>query len=103
MIEPEVAFLELPGLLELAEQFVAYVVGRALDRCAEDLKFLERDTGRLETVTALPAPRLRPGGGGHPARPRPRRGCGRAGPPFVRGNDFGSLDETILTEGSTGR
>ena len=44
MIEPEVALLELPGLLELAEEFVAYVVGRALDRCREELKFLERDT-----------------------------------------------------------
>ncbi len=27
MIEPEVAFLELSGLLELAEEFVSYLVG----------------------------------------------------------------------------
>ena len=37
MIEPEVAFLELPGLLELAEEFISYVVGRTLDRCRESL------------------------------------------------------------------
>ena len=58
MVEPEVAFLELPGLLELAEEFVSYVVGRALDRCREELKFLERDTAKLENVRA-PFPRLR--------------------------------------------
>ncbi len=99
MIEPEVAFLELPGLLELAEEFVSYVVGRALDRCQEDLKFLERDVTRLERVTP-PFPRLpydeaaalllRP-----EAQERMRE---QGAPPFVHGNDFGSLDETILTE-----
>ena len=57
MIEPEVAFLELAGLLELAEEFVSYVVARALDRCQEDLKFLERDLTRLTRVIP-PFPRL---------------------------------------------
>src|SRR6516165_7023153 len=42
MVEPEVAFLELPGLLELAEEFISYIVGRALDRCKEELKVVER-------------------------------------------------------------
>ena len=50
MCEPEVAFLELDGLVELAEQFVCYLIGRVLDRCAEDLKFLERDTSKLESI-----------------------------------------------------
>src|SRR5213083_1350038 len=57
MVEPEVAFLELDGLLELAEEFVSYVVGRALDRCREDLKVLERDTTHLERVVP-PFPRI---------------------------------------------
>ena len=44
MVEPEVAFLEFEGLCELAEDFVVYLVERALNRSADDLKRLERDT-----------------------------------------------------------
>lgn len=51
MVEPEVAFLEIDGLLQLAEDFVCYLAGRVLERCAEDLKVLERDTTRLEAIT----------------------------------------------------
>ncbi|MGH9442529.1 MAG: asparagine--tRNA ligase [Thermoanaerobaculia bacterium] len=57
MVEPEVAFLELPGLEKLAEDFVSYLVARALDRCREDLKRLERDTSGLEKATT-PFPRI---------------------------------------------
>jgi asparaginyl-tRNA synthetase len=57
MVEPEVAFLELPGLEALAEEFIVYIVARALDRCAEDLKRLERDTTNLRKVEA-PFPRI---------------------------------------------
>ncbi len=57
MVEPEVAFLELPGLEKLAEDFVSYLVARALDRCKEDLKRLERDTSGLEKATT-PFPRI---------------------------------------------
>src|SRR3989442_1307885 len=42
MIEPEVAFLEFDGLQDLAEEFIEYVVGRALERCQEELKTLGR-------------------------------------------------------------
>jgi len=57
MIEPEVAFLEFDGLCELAEEFVVALIGRTLDRCAEDLKRLERDTAKLEAVKR-PFPRI---------------------------------------------
>ncbi|MGH9400277.1 MAG: asparagine--tRNA ligase [Thermoanaerobaculia bacterium] len=57
MIEPEVAFMEFEGLCELAEEFVVALVARALDRCAEDLKRLERDTGKLAGVQ-VPFPRI---------------------------------------------
>src|SRR5213078_1718369 len=57
MVEPEVAFLEFEGLQELAEEFVEYVVGRALDRCKEELKTLERDVTKLENVKR-PFPRI---------------------------------------------
>lgn len=50
MVEPEVAFLELDGIMDLAEEQIRYVVGRALERCKEELKVLERDTTLLERI-----------------------------------------------------
>ncbi|HSP93033.1 MAG TPA: asparagine--tRNA ligase [Thermoanaerobaculia bacterium] len=57
MIEPEVAFLEFEGLCELAEDFIVSLLSRALDRCKEDLKRLERDTSKIEAVRK-PFPRI---------------------------------------------
>jgi len=57
MVEPEVAFLELDGLMELSEQFVSHVVQTVLERRKEDLQVLERDTTMLEKVRA-PFPRV---------------------------------------------
>jgi len=99
MVEPEVAFLELPGLMELAEQFLEHLVGRVLERCPEELKFLERDVSRLESVRA-PFPRLTyDEAAAILLEDRAQERMKEAGaPPFVRGNDFGGLDETLLTE-----
>lgn len=41
MIEPEVAFNDLADNMDLAEDFIKYVVKYAVDNCADDLKFLE--------------------------------------------------------------
>jgi asparaginyl-tRNA synthetase len=57
MVEPEVAFLEFHGLQELAEEFVESIVGRAVERCQEELKTLERDISKLENVKR-PFPRI---------------------------------------------
>ena len=98
MIEPEVAFLELPGLLELAEEFVSYVVGRALDRCKEDLKVLERDTVQLEKVVP-PFPRITYDDAAKILSTADAQAkMKQAGAPaFAHGSDFGSYDETLLT------
>ncbi|MFC6996868.1 asparagine--tRNA ligase [Rufibacter roseus] len=40
MIEPEMAFYELEDNMDLAEEFLKYLVQYALDNCAEDLQFL---------------------------------------------------------------
>jgi asparaginyl-tRNA synthetase len=89
MIEPEVAFLEFEGLEMLAEEFVEYVVARALDRCKEDLKTLERDISKLENVK----------------RPFPRITYREAidilagkNMPVKFGDDLGADEETILAE-----
>ena len=44
MIEPEVAFNDLADNMDLAEDFIKYVVKYTVAKCADDLKFLE---GRL--------------------------------------------------------
>ncbi|OAB80495.1 asparagine--tRNA ligase [Cochleicola gelatinilyticus] len=41
MIEPEVAFCDLAGNMDLAEDFIKYVIKYALEHCADDLEFLE--------------------------------------------------------------
>jgi len=51
MVEPEVAFLELDGLVRLAERFVVSLVTRVLERCRAQLETLERDTAPLERVS----------------------------------------------------
>jgi asparaginyl-tRNA synthetase len=57
MIEPEVAWNDSDANMRLQEEFVTYLVQRALGRRRAELAELERDVSKLETVTA-PFPRL---------------------------------------------
>src|SRR5438094_2907140 len=50
MIEPEVAWYDSAANMRLQEEFVSYLVRRALDRCADSLATLERDVSKLENV-----------------------------------------------------
>jgi asparaginyl-tRNA synthetase len=52
MIEPEVAWNDSADNMRLQEDFVAYIVQRALARCGDALKILERDTTKLQLVKA---------------------------------------------------
>ena len=42
MVEPEVAFCELSGLAELAEDFLKYLFSHVLENCTEDMEFFNR-------------------------------------------------------------
>ena len=42
MVEPEVAFLDQEGLMDLEEDFIKYCVRWALDNCQDDLQFLNQ-------------------------------------------------------------
>ena len=42
MVEPEVAFLDQEGLMDLEEDFIKYCVQWALDHCKDDLEFLNK-------------------------------------------------------------
>jgi asparaginyl-tRNA synthetase len=87
MIEPEVAFLEFEGLCELAEDFIVSLLSRALDRCREDLKRLERDTSKIEAVRK-PFPRITYRQGIDKLR--------RKGFEVKFGDDLGADEETAL-------
>jgi asparaginyl-tRNA synthetase len=59
MIEPEVAFCDLGGNMELAEEFVKYLIRDAKEHCAADLeffgKFVDKDLlARLDFVLEKP-------------------------------------------------
>jgi asparaginyl-tRNA synthetase len=41
-VEPEVAFCELDGLADLAEDFLKYIFGHVLENCVEDMEFFNR-------------------------------------------------------------
>ncbi len=57
MVEPEAAFFELNDDMDLAEDFVAYIVARVLERRRPELQALERDISKLERVVK-PFPRI---------------------------------------------
>jgi asparaginyl-tRNA synthetase len=42
MIEPEMAFFELTDNMDLAEDFLQYLIKYAMENCADDLAFLEK-------------------------------------------------------------
>lgn len=55
MIEPEVAFYEIKENMDLAEEFIKYLVQWALDNCKDDLAFLNEriDKGLIERLESV--------------------------------------------------
>ncbi len=89
MVEPEMAFYNLDDNMDLAEEFVEYIVQTILAERKEELEILERDTTNLEKVK----------------RPFPRVSYTDAveilkkkNHAFEWGNDFGGADETVISE-----
>ena len=89
MVEPEVAFMDLDGDMKLAEDFLEYVVGRALEERKEELKTLERDTSKLEKVKS-PFPRI--------TYAEAIAILQKNGHPEAKiGDDFGGDEETVIS------
>jgi asparaginyl-tRNA synthetase len=89
MVEPEMAFAQLEDVLEVEEQFVAYIVRTVLARHrAELVELIGRDVARLEAVRP-PFPRI----SYDEAVERLHEG---PFPEFPWGEDFGSPHETFL-------
>ena len=100
MVEPEVAFCDLEGLMEIEEQFVSHIVQRCLRECAPELKVLERDLTYLEKV-APPFPRLHYDDAVKMINEAAQAGVLVPGyddpvPPIEWGDDFGSPHETYI-------
>ncbi len=89
MVEPEMAYADLNECMAVEEQLVAYIVGRALEERAEELKVLERDTTPLQRVTA-PFPRVQ--------YDDALKLLAEKGEPLPWGEDFGAPHETIIGE-----
>jgi len=89
MVEPEVAYADLNDVMALAEGLVVSVVARVLDKRRRELKALERDTTKLESVKA-PFPRI-----SYDDAVQRLRAKGLA---FEWGGDFGGPDETAISQ-----
>ena len=88
MMEPEMAFCDLEGDMDLAEDLVTNIVGRVLESRQDELKVLERDTSKLEKIQ----------------KPFPRISYQEAldllhakGSDIQWGTDLGGDDETVLS------
>jgi asparaginyl-tRNA synthetase len=90
MIEPEVAFAGLDEICVLAEELVASVVSRVLERAPGELKTLGRDTAKLEASRQLPFPRL--------SYDDAVKILQSKNSEIRWGGDFGGGDETILSQ-----
>ena len=93
MVEPEMAYADLEEIKRVAEELVVYLVGRVLESRQEELKALERDTTKLQTVHA-PFPRL--------SYDEAVKVLQSKGSEIQWGGDFGNTDETLLTEDFNG-
>ncbi len=94
MVEPEVAFMDLDGLMELAENYISHIVGSVVKNRAADLAVIGRDVAKLEAIKA-PFPRLRYDEAVELLNQAHKNG--QLEQPFTYGNDFGSPDETWLS------
>jgi asparaginyl-tRNA synthetase len=94
MVEPEVAFADLDDTMNLAEDFITFIVHRVLENRRKELAELERDTTKLENI-ALPFPRLQYDHAVRMLQDAYEKGEVEAR--FEWGGDFGAPDETYLS------
>jgi len=94
MVEPEVAYAQLDDLMQLAEEFISFVVKRCLEKRRPDLQTIGRDVGKLEKIEA-PFPRLQYDDAVKMLQEAHAKGLLEAR--FEWGGDFGSPDETYLS------
>lgn len=88
MIEPEMSFAGLDDAMQLAEDFLYFIVQRVLENRQPELAVLQRDVEKLRRITK-PFPRLSYTDAVEILR--------KEGNEIGWGGDFGSPDETVLS------
>lgn len=94
MVEPEMAYATLEDVMTLSERMLSYIAERVLADRPEELKVLERDTSRLESIIS-PFPRLHYDEAVKILKEGHAKGTLEAD--FEWGGDFGAPDETYLS------
>jgi len=115
MIEPEVCYMDLEGLMTMAEEFLIHIITRVLESHRDDLKVIGKDVAKLEAVVATTSDlSSRPEAGGRsgetPVFSFPRLSYDEAHQMLldahakgllenahVYGDDLGSPDETYIS------
>jgi len=93
MVEPEMAYVDLAGCMEVGEQLVSYIVQQVLEKRGPELKLIERDTSKLERIVP-PFPRI-----SYDRAVEMINELGRdQGVSIEWGDDFGAPQETLLSE-----
>jgi asparaginyl-tRNA synthetase len=89
MVEPEVAYLDLEGDMQLAEDFLVEVVAQVVRNRRPELTILERDISKLERIQK-PFPRI--------TYEEAIATLNRKGKEAKFGDDFGGDEETVISE-----
>jgi asparaginyl-tRNA synthetase len=96
MIEPEVTYLDLDGLMKLAEDFLTHIVSRVLESHRGDLKVIGKDISKLEAIVAPGSfPRLSYDEAHQMLVDAHAKGLIENAHTY--GDDFGSPDETYIS------
>ena len=88
MVEPEIAYCDLEQNMDWMEGLVVYIIDEVLKKCMSELSDLDRDISSLEALTS-PFPRI--------TYDEAAEILKNNGVDFKYGKDFGSADETIIS------
>ena len=98
MVEPEVAFMDLDGAMDLAEDFVCFVVQAGARNAPPRTGGARRDISKLEKITK-PFPRVSYSEAVDIiAEERAKQTTESEAPPLKWGSDLGAEDETLLSQ-----
>ena len=89
MVEPEMAYVALDENMTWAENLVGYIIDKVLKKCIPEFEVLERDIKKLEAIVP-PFPRM--------TYDEASEILKNNGSDFQYGSDFGTPDETLLSE-----
>jgi asparaginyl-tRNA synthetase len=89
MVEPEMAYADLEDVKQVAEELVVFIVDRVLNNRQTELKTLERDISKLESIKG-PFPRM--------SYDDAVKKLQAKGSEIQWGSDFGNADETLIAE-----